>query len=328
MFRFDIAFRSSDEHFESSRADFLTQSDFNCKDGYRALVQDQIPRQSLVQDALWHYSLTPILSKLGLEIAKDLQSLVNQFRQYDLVSEAAASSTISSDSSEQLVLDLALSTDVLSPQRCVHPTKDGLDALETMSRATETMSLAAEPPPVHLGYLTPKHTDVSDTRSSPQLRTASSNSQELDSPLGVQLLLKEWEVGADPRRYTYEDPYSDSYGSVVPKRHSKDKGSSKETIQVTMPGQSRRPPVIITSKALVPPVTTLSALPPHERHSTQPQVSAKRDLFRTGSRMTPNDPGIGTSSQDFMTSTQILPGPHGGRQPIRRKPTKKRLGGF
>jgi hypothetical protein len=51
-------------------------------------------------------------------------------------------------------------------------------------------------------------------------------------------------------------------------------------------------------------------------------------MVRTASQTTAKDPDVGASSQDFMTSTQILPGPFGGRQLIKKKPAKKRLGGF
>jgi len=123
--------------------------------------------------------------------------------------------TNQSDARDQLALDLALSTDICSPRPCVRHMKENLDALETMSRATEAMSLADEPPPVHLGYLRSKPIGTTDSHSSAQSRTASPASQELDSPMGVRLLLKEWEVGTDPREYTYDDPYNESNSDAV-----------------------------------------------------------------------------------------------------------------
>jgi hypothetical protein len=316
---------------EFSRADFLTQSDINCKEGYRTFIQGRIPSQPIVHDAPWHYDLTPVLRNLDLDIPKDPQALVDHLRQYDLASETATSSRIQSDACEQLALDLALSTDVLSARPFVCPMNDNLDALETMSRATEAMSLVDEPPPVQLGYLRPKPTTVTSGRSSAQSRTASPASQEFECPMGVRLLLKEWEVGTDPRGYTYEDPYDESNGDFIPIRRPRDIESSTQPTQTIKPTQSQRPPLVVASKSLLLPMSTAVDVPTHQRLGIHSQGSTnKAPLFRTGSQTTTNDPGIGTfsQSQDFMTSTQILPGPYGGRQPIKKKPVKKRLGGF
>jgi hypothetical protein len=313
---------------ESSRADFLTKCDINCKEGYLALIQNRIPRQSVVHNAPWHYDLTPIINKLDSEVPKDPQALVDHLRQYDLASDAATSSRIQSDAREQLVLDLALSTDIFSSRPCVRPMKENLDALETMSRATEAMSLVDEPPPVHLGYLRSKPIDATDSHSSAQSRTASPASQELDSPMGVRLLLKEWEVGTDPREYTYDDPYNESNSDAVYIPRSRGIESSTQTTQKIMPTQSQRPPLVIASKSLIPPTMSATGVPARQRLPIQSQgLTDKAPLFRTGSQTT-RDPGNGVSSQDFMTSTQILPGPHGGQQPIKKKAAKRRLGGF
>lgn len=316
---------------EFSRADFLTQSDINCKEGYWALMQGRIPSQPIVHDAPWHSDLTPVLSKLDSDIPKDPQALVDHLRQYVLASEAGTSPQIQSDACEQLALDLALSTDVLSIRPFVSPMNDNLDALETMSRATEAMSLVDEPPPVQLGYLRPKHTTVTSSRSSAQSRTASPASQEFDCPMGVRLLMKEWEIGTDPRGYTYEDPYDKSDGDFNSiRRRPRDIESSTQLTQTITQTQSQRPPLVVASKSLIPPISTATEVPTHQRLGIQSQGSTnKAPLFRTGSQTTTNDPGITSSqSQDFITSTQILPGPYGGRQPIKKKPVKKRLGGF
>jgi hypothetical protein len=329
MFRFDIAFRSSEKPIEYSRADFLTQNDINCKEGYQALIQDRIPRQRLLQDAPWHYDLTPVLGKFDPGISKDPQALVDHLRQYDLASEAAVPSQIEFEAREELALDLALSTDIFSPRPCVHPVKDDLDVLETMSRATEAMSLVDEPPPVHLTYLRPKLEGTTNSRPRPRSQTVSPASQDLESPLGVRLLLKEWDVGADLHEYTYEDPYDESYQDSTPIRRSRNIESSVQATQTTMPTQSQRPPLVIASKSLVPPTVPVPDIPTLDRPGAQFQGLMNRaPMVRTASQTTAKDPDVGASSQDFMTSTQILPGPFGGRQLIKKKPAKKRLGGF
>jgi hypothetical protein len=48
----------------------------------------------------------------------------------------------------------------------------------------------------------------------------------------------------------------------------------------------------------------------------------------SNSQPVPMDAGLSGTSQDFMASTQILPGAYGGRPTIKKKVVKKRLGGF
>lgn len=226
---------------------------------------------------------------------------------------------------EQLALDLILATDVYAPRVCTSAATNDLDALETMSRAAEAMSLADELPPVHFGYLQPNLGAVTTNPSRGLSRTTSPVPEDFNGPLGVRLLLKEWNIGADPDDYTYEDPYEESKANV-PARRRQHTTPLTQT-QGTIATQSQRPPMVIASKSLIPPIASFRDVPSWNAigAESQPQMS-KVPVLRTGSQVIVND--VTPSSQDFLSSTQILPGPFGGRQAVKKKATKKRLGGF
>lgn len=319
MYRYDIAFRCSGEPIEPSRAKFLTQCDVNCKRGYQALQDGLIPCQAVIRDASWHHNIAPALNKFDASLSQKPQSLVDHLRQYDLASDLETSLSMQANASEQLALDLSLSMDILSPRPFSDSANDNLDAMETMSRATEAMSLTNEPPPIHLGYLRPKTRGAMNNLS----QLTSSVSQELDGPLGVRLLLKEWDVGADPNGYTYIDPYDESDHVATAVRRLKSPPQTFAPAQT----QSQRPPLVVASKLLASQVAP-PPVAPKQVGIVKPQGSASGiSTLRTGSQPIVRDLPSDASQQDYMASTQVLPGPHGGRH-LTKKPMKKRLGGF
>lgn len=187
-------------------------------------------------------------------------------------------------------LDLVLSTDIFSE---TIPKSDDVDqALEVMTGA---LSLSAEPPAVGFGYLRPlekkRASEAGEVRE--VLGTP-------DIPMGVRLLLKHWGSGS-PESYFYQDPYNSSGA----------KGSNSRikspTALVVQDFIARRPPQVMASKQ-----SNVSILP-------DPFARSQEVLLR----LEPNFP----VSQDFV-STQVFPGPHGGRAPMKKKAVKKRLGGF
>ncbi len=141
----------------------------------------------------------------------------------------------------------------------------------------------------------------------------------------MRLLLSEWVVGADPKDYTYVDPYD------LEEQGAEGNQQSQLTMtQVSMPQtRSQAPPTIIATQAMQPPAITSesSSQPPAQTHllprQLQTQVSYSQ-VFGTQ----PNSQEL--QSQLAMASTQILPGPFGGRPAAgqKKKPPKKRLGGF
>ncbi|EPQ58301.1 hypothetical protein GLOTRDRAFT_137042 [Gloeophyllum trabeum ATCC 11539] len=326
---FDIAFRSGDEPDEISRSDFLTQSSLNSARGYRALMLGRIPKCALIKQFPWHKDITSFLRHFDCD-GDHPEETVEQLRRYDLASppeRAGPSYRLEAEARERLTLDLALSSDVFSVNSFRKPSASDLDdAFETMSRATENMSLSvSEPPPVHFGYLRPamkdakNHYPMVDGKEQPPMRGAS-----MEMPLGARLLLQEWDVDGDPDSYVYQDPY-DTAGSTPTITPFRSKPAAEASRNSSRPErETQRPPVIVAARTLAPPVPSLQTVPrPAAVQSQEPMAGG-----RTGAttQLTPAN----SQSQDmFMTNTQILPGPFGGRVPVgKKKAAKKRMGGF
>lgn len=361
---YDILFRTGDEPKNPSRADFLTQSAINSHRGYRALVQDRIPLNDVQKGAKWHCDLQPSLAKLDVDFSAG-SDIHERLRRFDLAPDdtpadegpeapsavhprTAASIRLENEARQQLALDLSLSRHIFSARPFTSP-PDMTDDLETM---TEALSLANDPPPVHFSYLQPIARDHY-TRDQPVVEEAGSAEpveQALNLPPGVRLLLSEWDLGADPAEYAYHDPYDADAMNVSPPiaRRKKaptailDSAISQSQSQFRVPPSIqpsniimasllgpdlRGPPVIASSQ---PPLVAASqpafvmneprralASQPTEFNHTQLGYSQPRSTFTATQ-----------SSQDLMPSTQVLPGPFGGRPAPKKKPTKKRVGGF
>ncbi|KAI0256907.1 hypothetical protein BJV78DRAFT_1307686 [Lactifluus subvellereus] len=310
---FDIAFRSGEEPIHASRADFLTQR--------------RVPRETLVKRAAWHFNFEPVLQKFVPDTSGDVQLIAERLRKYDLILDdyrSGSSLRRESEAREELAVDLVLSMDVFSAHSFAKPeaeiTED--DRFETMSRAAEAMTLSEMGvPSVHFGYLSPVHT----TDHHSPLDTTD-NESGLTLPLGVRLLLAEWDTGVHPDQYTYHDPYDDQQPPAAsPILHTPiRKRGGRDHAQTT---QSQRPPPIATA---APPVIARSRTFPIS--SSQPVT---RQTLEAGSLNVTHfartsDPH--PDSQAPMASTQVEPGPFGGRPLITGKkkgaPGRKRVGGF
>lgn len=318
--RFDIAFRSGAEPTHASRADFLTQSALSSRRGFRALAHGRVPREILIKGAAWHVNLGPVLQKFVPDIAEGVQAIVERLHRYDLILDdyrSGSSLRRESESREQLAVDLALSTDVYSAQSFANAraeadvTED--EKFDTMSRATEAMTLSDMTlPSSHFGYLTPAmtHNDTAQTN--------------LALPPGVRLLLSEWTAGTDPHQYAYRDPYDDQQPGATtfihrtPLRKNTSSDGRHATQSQSIATAAAAPPIIVSSRPA--PRTIISTSQPVTRH-------------RAGSLDDPDRVGLDIESDSFapLVSTQVVPGPFGGRPPpVRKKvaPGKKRVGGF
>jgi len=314
--RFDIAFRSGEEPTHASRADFLTQSALSSRRGFHAVSQGRVPRETLIKGAAWHFDLGPVFQRFVPEISEDVPSMVEQLHQYDLVLDdyrAGSSLRRESEAREQLALDLALSTDVYSAQPFKAETEmPDDDKFETMSRATEAMTLSETVlPSVHFGYLNPVL-----AMDKPSLSGTANATTGLALPPGVRLLLAEWDTGTDPHQYVYHDPYDDQQPvapSVIPRNVTvAEKHGNRERMPAmqSQPIAMFPPPVVAHSQ--VPPATS-SSQPVQARISEWAGPDGHLDSYRP------------------MASTQVVPGPFGGRVTTGRKNAtsgKKRLGGF
>lgn len=294
-------------------------------------MQQRIPMTQISAGSAWRYNLTPTSRALVPALGEHPQETWQNLSQYDLLEDdyrSGPSIRRETQAREQLVVDLTLSGDVFSPYAVRGPQvpADVDEAVETMSRAAEAMSIGIpEPPPIHFGFLRPVQTrgiDHYDTE-----RTAEGPQQSLS----ICLLLQEWTVGEDVAGYSYSDPY-DSSTPMLPK-HSRTstraQGDLTDTVAV-----SHGPPAIATASQ---PFTPHPVVPPIA--SSQPTlVNSKIASFtqsQRGKRLLMDSQPISfdmspQASQEMVyPSTQILPGPFGGRPVAKPKATKKkRVGGF
>jgi RNA polymerase I-specific transcription-initiation factor len=294
---------------QASRADFLTQSIINSKRGYRALLQDRLSARALIRGAAWHHNINSTIKCLGLDVSGDIRSCTEVLHRYDLLTNSERdmrSLRWENDAREQLALDLALSSDVFSDQP-FSTFSDGNSELEAM---TKTLSLASESPGVDFGYFRPV------LKNSAGHYYTSMEEDEAVSFNGVQALLKNWVIGRDP---SVRDGIPLTESSTLPL--ADDTARNAKILEAT---SSQRPPVVVAST--VAPSDQVEGLERGYRmHSQASGVPGRRFVLERQ----PSDPEGVYSSQEHMTSTQTVPGPHGGRASLgKKKIGKKRLGGF
>ncbi|TBU65578.1 hypothetical protein BD310DRAFT_864379 [Dichomitus squalens] len=347
---FDVAIRAGDEPTDVSRNDWFTGSSLDSAAGYRALQKGRIPKEQLARRAPWHLEISPFIRRKVPEFDKDPQTTMENLARYDVADDPrrpAESYRRETEARSQLALDLSLACDVYStnrPSRHVLAPPNGSanldDDMLSISLSTQAMSLGElEPPPVQFGFLRPirKVPQWDDSKDADgEVRHENEGIARLGTPLGVRLLLQEWEVGTDPYEYVYRDPYDDSAAepATAPRRLAKEPAGKEPPEQSRVPPQvhTQRPPAVASSVHHGPPAIA-SSQPVSTRRPLMAARSedalAPRRPPTTGSQ--PADPWTAPpSSQDVpFASTQVLPGPHGGRSTVaRKKPGKKRLGGF
>jgi hypothetical protein len=282
--RYDIALRAGDEPQYPGRADFLTESILNSTTVYEALKEGRFaPTRVKVP---WHRSIASTLGRLDEDFRSDPQEMMEYLQEFNLsgdnVSEFARD--LERAACQQLVTDLALSSEIFSETKFPKVRAVG-HSLETMTAA---LSLGGEPPPIEFGYLQP----LAPRPMSHGIDNTPLQHPEI--PLGVRLLLKDWDIGnldgldRDPSR---------GLGSITPEV------AAVHKLQNTV---AQRPPPILPSTSLK---GQSQELMPSARSESEPESPI-------------------ASSQNFAISTQVLPASFGGRPMVKKKPTKKRLGGF
>lgn len=303
--------------------------------------------KELRERAGWHFDLASTLERID----------PSAFRDYDYNDSASlAPYTVNrksvipeadrreSESAQQLALDLALSKDVLRAAPFKDPSLDNrqadeaVETADTLSIATGKLSLndrSQEPPHVTFGSCRPTldggkaHYKETHVYGDVDDEIEDDAAKLVEMPLGVRLLLSEWVVGTDPKEYAFVDPYDlEGQGAA---------GSQQLRLmmsQVSMPQtQSQAPPTIIATKSLAstqpkqPPAIVSSSQPPAKAHLLPRQLQTQTSYSQVfGTQPDSQEP----QSQLAMASTQVLPGPFGGRPAVgqKKKPPKKRLGGF
>ncbi|KAJ3922351.1 hypothetical protein F5877DRAFT_64186 [Lentinula edodes] len=278
--RYDILFRTGDEPGHTSRADFLTETVFNSTRGYRILLQDRLPVQSLMDGASWYSDIAPIMNHFDESTVGNIRSIAERFRSFDLSlspDHPIQASRRQNKAREQLALDLTLSKDIFSTQRFTQfprtPTGD----------CTEASGPSAI---VHFHYLQPMPRRDHYSREEQQ-------EDNVNFPFGVGLLLEDWDVGVDPDKYIYNNTYdvkAEPNLETTPKLRVQPV-QSQTTLLPSSLSQSQMPPSIA-----ILPVNQPLALPLRVS-CVQSQMTEPTEV----------------ESQVLMTSTQVLPGPFGGR---------------
>ncbi|KAH9945903.1 uncharacterized protein BXZ73DRAFT_37424 [Epithele typhae] len=298
---FDIAMRSGSEPESASRNDWLTGSELNSAAGDIALGQGRIPRQGLVGAAPWHLDLSSHVRRHVPDFHPDPGQMLDSLSQYDFT-EAESLPNISRHQNQarsRLALDLTLASDAYLSRKPKPETSDDLDDdMLSISLSTRAMTLGdIEPRQVGFSFLRPIPKSIIPGNKAANLAT------ELEVPLGVRLLLQEWELGSNPQEYVYQDPYDDTPAATV-------------AAALVLPAATRPPPIVATSQ----PSRIRAPLVVSRSHETVPKRPASNSQPTAAWRAPP-------SSQEPFASTQVLPGPHGGKAPpVKKKPTKK-MGG-
>ena len=347
---FEIASEMDEDFAHSANSVFLSENVLDSARGFRALTQGRFSHalQQIAEAAAFHANIRRSLNKINPEVFTTETPLLDKLDPYN-VNEGGQtrSPTREAEARNTLAFDLCLASDVFCSESILLKSKDramdkgqnsgGIgDAADELTQAAGNLTLSQnEPPQVIFSHFKPVRREV----PGPSDATKEKGGVGMDvdegetegvavMPLGVRLLLADWDLGSDPRAYKYTDPYGvddipdqvSQFAQVQghPKLQSRRPGL--ETITpATRPLQRSSPPTIIASKSqpMQPPVVGLS------RSLTQTQT-------QTFSRQTQSQSQLEqASSQILMASTQVLPGPFGGRPgPTKKKLVKKRVGGF
>ncbi|KAI0699676.1 hypothetical protein BC835DRAFT_1304385 [Cytidiella melzeri] len=325
----DVVIRSGSEPDDPDRTVFFAGSELNSGRGFRALIQQRIPLAQLATQSAWHNNILSTVHGVLPELSSSPEVTFERLKSHDLqLDDYRTGSSIRREieAREQLTLDLSLCMDVYSPHP-IKPTPEFCgnaedEAFETMSRATEAMSIGVpEPPPVHFGFLRPGLDKGNDHYAEDK----DGYETKLDHPLGVRLLLKDWDVGADPQNYVHYDPYG--LAGVAAPRPVRHTPIDHAVFRPSQQSQSQRAPPVIAATTTMAPPSVVSSQPsrvvPDTHWQSQGYSMTSRDTPRMGSQAgLQHHPPDGSQSQDTpMPSTQVLPGPFGGRPLLKKKPS-------
>ncbi|KAI0723995.1 hypothetical protein C8T65DRAFT_628157, partial [Cerioporus squamosus] len=315
---FDIALRSGTEPSDASRNDWFTGSALDSAAGYRAWGQGRIPREELAKRSPWHLDVT--------------------WHRYDLADgphRTADSFRRETEARSQLGLDLSLAADVFASQYPGQATSFDEDMLN-ISLSTQAMSLGGEldePPPVQFGFLRPVRGKEPSPRKDGAEGEDNAESEATSKsliPLGVRLLLQEWEVGTDPTHYVYHDPYDDTAevrAPAAPRPTKQPARPASPLHAVPTPAPTQRPPTIATAVPRAPQAIIasqpLAPRRPLAAARSQDTFPAQSQRLLNGTSQPTDTWAAPPSSQEPFAATQVLPGPHGGRPNAAKKSLRR-----
>ncbi|CAK5262766.1 unnamed protein product [Mycena citricolor] len=305
---FDLLFQSGEKPAQVARSDFLTETVIDSERAYHALLQGRLSSSTLQGSSKWTHDHLETLRAFDHTYVADPHSFVDNLRQSDPISDsdrAASSLRRETRAREQLALDLSLARNIYS-SRPFHTAEEADQELETM---TAVMSLADEPAQFKFAFLRPV--------VHPEAVVTGKFGEEI-VPSSVRSLLKDWDVGTDPKKHLFKDFDEElSVAGNAPLSHNPTKGRFRPTQDV-----KSHPPLIGLSQ----PVANRHKFLSQDRPMLQDLAVQRRPPLVSGSQPMEIDKDR-SQSQEMMASTQILPGAFGGRPAIKKK-VKKRIGGF
>jgi hypothetical protein len=275
-----------------------------------------------MKGASWHHNIISTIKRLGLNITGDIRSCTEALHKYDLITDPerdARSFRWENEAREQLALDLVLSGDVFSDQ----PFSTFSDESSELEVMTKTLSLAGEPSGVSFGYLRPV------LKNSAGHYPTMTKEGEVVSFNGIWALLKDWVVGTDPQIPSFGDHSAGARLSDSSTFLADEATRNAKNWQGLQLFSSQRPPLVVASTVVPPTQAEGSKRGFRVDQSQAPGLPPRRFGLEPESQpmLVVQEPAV--SSQGYMTNTQILPGPYGGRVSLgKKKITKKRLGGF
>ncbi|KIY72071.1 hypothetical protein CYLTODRAFT_486664 [Cylindrobasidium torrendii FP15055 ss-10] len=326
---YDALHRAHPTTKSPSRSSWLTQSVMNSMRGAEALRQQHITTRDLSTGAR-HWDLVDILARFDPSITRDGDAIgIAEGYEFD----DSQTKEWNQRARQLLFADIIMASSISSPHHSASPRPANLN-LETM---TEALSIAPDPPEVEFSHLRPdanfrmpswkcvseQREHEEDEEDETVVNTDSitrdddlegKGASKLKLRRGIRLLLDEWTVGTSPEDYTFLNPYQDAPSSspTTTLHHGKSKNSNTAQSR-SLP--SKRPPAIVPLVQRAPPA--LRSTQPFSSQQSEPSSTRAND-FRGGSQVSA-----------LATSTQIMPGPYGGRpSAVKKKPARKRLGGF
>lgn len=275
--------------------------------------------------------------------------------------EVSPVSRAMANASEEVVLDLAMSSQVVS--------KNAVEPNPPPSFINAPHPPDQSPPPLHFTYFRPRrHVNgrvVDDSDASDEDDEMSNWKKPSLKSVGVRALLSEWHVGSNPQTYAWTNPYADEQNKDDPFSQSQSAKSKKGRQRLrekssAAPGFAPSSQMFSQSQA-----TTVGFSPSFPDHSSQAPPPFATTSAATAQRLrvpiileqAPSSPSAPTfaasqpqfgggassafvsQSQDLrapnafgLAASQILPGAFGGREREKkekdRKKGKKRVSGF
>lgn len=292
---------------------------------------------SLQKKAPRSFDLTETIRRISPKFTLDPPSL--HVNQQPLVAgrptrrRDTSTTVTSSANDETLIQDMALATKIFSARRLdIRPSFSTSGALgdadiEDISAATNQLSISISRPARHVyQYLRPLFANSSEASPDPPEVSSAVAVRDHGESMGARLLMAEWTLNTDPEDYQYQNPYDDesAHGAWQQSSSQAPKHNQVTNSRAAVPQSMPTRPTIVASKPRQPPMLAVSK-PQITMPCSQPTAQANY----TASQPTGFDTMAGSSQNFALPSTQILPGPHGGRLSApAKKPAKKRMGGF